>query len=78
LPKKFSKQQIEREKKELLAIKGMDKVMVDKLCREGIINAALFLEDVSAKLSAESSMAHVVQGFQKAIRKKRDTAVTQI
>ena len=79
VPKKFSKQQIERGKKELLAIKGLDKTTIEKLSRAGIINATLLLEADPAKLAAETGiMAHVIQDFQKAIRKKRDNAVIQI
>ena len=79
VPKQFSKLQIERGKKELLAIKGMDKTTVEKLSRAGIINATLLLEADTAKLAAETGiMAHVLQDFQKAIRRKRDTAVIQI
>jgi DNA topoisomerase-1 len=79
VPKKFSKQQIERGRKELLAIKGIDKAMIGKLSRAGIINATYLLEADAAKLAAETGiMAHVVQDFQKAIRKKRDNAVIQI
>jgi DNA topoisomerase-1 len=79
VPKKFSNQQLERGKKELLAIKGLDKATIDKLSRAGIINTALLLEADPAKLAAETGiMAHVIQDFQKAIRKKRDNAVIQI
>jgi hypothetical protein len=79
VPKKFSQQQIDRGKKELLAIKGLDTAMLEKLSRTGIINATLLLEADAAKLAAETGiMAHVIQDFQKAIRKKRDTAVIQI
>ncbi len=79
VPKKFSKQQIERGKKELLAIKGLDKTMIEKLSRAGIINATLLLEADAAKVAAETGiMAHVIQDFQKAIRKKRDNAVIEI
>jgi predicted RecB family nuclease len=79
VPKKFSKQQLERGKKELLALKGMDKAMLEKLSRAGIINATLLLEADAAKLAAETGiMAHVVQDFQKAIRKKRENAVIEI
>jgi predicted RecB family nuclease len=79
VPKQFSKQQIERGKKELLAIKGMDKTTMEKLSRAGIINATLLLEADPVNLAAETGiMAHVLQDFQKAIRRKRDTAVIQI
>ena len=79
VPKKFSKQQIERGRKELLAVKGIDMAMIEKLSRAGIINATYLLEAESAKLAAETGiMAHVIQDFQKAIQKKRDIAVIQI
>jgi DNA topoisomerase-1 len=79
VPKKFSKQQIERGRKELLAIKGIDKAMIEKLSRAGIINGTYLLEADAAKLAAETGiMAHVIQDFQKAIQKKRDIAVIQI
>ena len=79
VPKKFSKLQLERGKKELLAIKGLDKVMIEKLSRAGIINATHLLDVDAVKVAAETGiMAHVIQDFQKAIRKKRDTAVIQI
>jgi hypothetical protein len=79
VPKKFSKQQIDRGKKELLAIKGLDKTTFDTLSRAGIINATLLLEADPATLAAETGiMAHVIQDFQKAIKRKRDTAIIQI
>ena len=79
VPKKFSKLQIERGKKELLAIKGIDKAMIEKLSHAGFINATYLLEADAAKVAAETGiMAHVVQDFQKSIQKKRDTAVIQI
>ena len=79
VPKKFSKLQIERGKKELLAIKGIDKTVIEKLSRAGIISATHLMEADAAKLAAETGiMAHVIQDFQKAIRKKRDNAVIQI
>ncbi|MGA2913356.1 MAG: DNA topoisomerase I [Methanoregula sp.] len=79
VPKKFSKLQVERGKKELLAIKGIDKAVIEKLSRAGIINATHLLESDAAKVAAETGiMAHVIQDFQKAIQKKRDNAVIQI
>ena len=62
-----------------MAIKGLDTTTIEKLSRAGIINATLLLEADAAKLAAETGiMAHVIQDFQKAIRRKRDTAVIQI
>ena len=79
VPKTYSKQQIERGKKELLAIKGMDKVTIEKLSRAGIINATQLLEADAVNVAAETGiMAHVIQDFQKAIRKKRENAIIQI
>jgi DNA topoisomerase-1 len=79
VPKKFSKQQIERGEKELLAIKGIDRTMIEKLSRARIINATHLLDADAAKVAAETGiMAHIIQDFQKAIRKKRDTAVIEI
>jgi len=79
VPKTYSKQQIERGKKELLTIKGIDKVTISKLSRAGIINATQLLEADAVNLAAETGiMAHVIQDFQKAIRKKRETAIIQI
>jgi DNA topoisomerase-1 len=79
VPKTFSKLQIERGKKELLAIKGIDKATIEKLSRAGIINATQLLEADAVNVAAETGiMAHVIQDFQKAIRKKRDNAIIQI
>jgi len=79
VPKTYSKQQIERGKKELLTIKGIDKVTVEKLSRAGIINATQLLEADAVTVAAESGiMAHVILDFQKAIRKKRENAIIQI
>ena len=79
VPKQFSKQQIQRGKKELLGIKGIDKTMIEKLSRAGIINTTYLLEADAAKVAAETGiMAHVIQDFQKAVQKKRDTAVIEI
>jgi DNA topoisomerase-1 len=79
VPKKFSKLQIEKGKKELLAIKGIDKAVIEKLSRAGIINATHLLEIDATKIAAETGiMAHVIQEFQKAIRKKKDNAIIQL
>jgi DNA topoisomerase-1 len=79
VPKKISKTQVERGKKELLAIKGIDKATYEKLSRAGINNASQLLEADAAKVAADTGiMAHVVHEYQKAIQKKRDTAIIQI
>jgi len=54
-------------------------VNIQRRSEAGIINTTLLLEADPAKLAAETGiMAHVIQDFQKAIQKKRDTAVIQI
>jgi len=79
VPKKFTNLQLEKGKKELLAIKGLDTMVIEKLFRAGIINATHLLEANAAKVAAETGiMAHVIQDFQKAIRKKRDNAIIEI
>jgi DNA topoisomerase-1 len=79
VPKKYSKPQLERGKKELLAIRGIDKATYEKLSRAGIINTSLLLEADSVKVAADTGiMAHVVQDLKKAIQKKRDNAVIEI
>jgi DNA topoisomerase-1 len=79
VPNKFSKLQIERGKKELLAIKGIDKVMIEKLSRAGIINANQLLETDAIKVAAETGIiAQVILEIQKTIRKKKDNAIIQI
>ncbi|HUW85477.1 MAG TPA: DNA topoisomerase, partial [Methanoregula sp.] len=79
VPRKISKQQIERGKKQLLAIKGIDTTQIKKLFDAGIINADDLVAADAAMIAAKTGiMAHVIQEFQKAIRKKRDTAIIQI
>ena len=79
VPKKFSKTQVERGKKELMAIKGIDKATYEKLSRAGIINASLLLETDAAKIAADTGiMAHVIQDLKKTIQKKRDSAIIEI
>jgi DNA topoisomerase-1 len=79
VPKNFSKLQVERGKKELLAIRGIDKELIEKLSRAGIINATHLLEADAVKVAAETGiMAHVIQDFQRKIQKKKDTAIIEI
>jgi len=52
---------------------------MEKLSCASIINATHLLEADAAKVAAETGiMAHVLQDFQKAIRKKRENAVIEI
>ena len=79
VPKTFTKTQLDRGKKELLGIKGIDKAMVVKLSRAGFINSTLLLEAEASKVAAETGiMAHIIEDIKKAIRKKKDNAIIQI
>jgi hypothetical protein len=57
----------------------MDTVTIEKLSRAGIINTTQLLEADAVNVAAETGiMAHIIQDFQKAIRKKRENAIIQI
>ena len=79
VPKKYSKVQLERGRKELLKIRGIDPGITDKLSRSGIINASMLLEVDADKTAAETGIpAHKIREFQAAIQKKRDSAIIQL
>jgi DNA topoisomerase-1 len=79
VPKKYTKLQLERGKKELLKIKGIDTALIEKLSPSGIINASALLEADADKIAAETGIpAHKIREYQEAIQKKRDSAVIQL
>jgi DNA topoisomerase-1 len=79
VPKKYTKLQVERGRKELLKIRGITPSVVEKLVPAGIINATLLLESDADTVAAETGIpAHTIREYQAAIQKKRDTAVIQI
>jgi DNA topoisomerase-1 len=79
VPKKISKLQVERGKKELLKIKGIDAAVIGRLAPAGIISASALLEADADTVAAETGIpAHKVREYQAAIQKKRDTAIIQL
>lgn len=78
-PKKISKLQIERGKKELLAINGLGATVVGKLFVAGIIDADTLLGADAQKLADQTGITpEKIRGYQALIRKKRDNAVIHI
>jgi DNA topoisomerase-1 len=79
VPKKYSKTQVERGRKELMKIRGIDAAVIEKLSRSGIINTSALLEADADKIAAETGIpAHKIREYQAAIQKRRDTAVIQL
>ncbi|HJX55212.1 MAG TPA: DNA topoisomerase I [Methanoregula sp.] len=79
VPKKVSKIQVERGKKELLKIKGIDAAVIGRLAPAGIINASALLEADADTVAAQSGIpAHKIREYQAAIQRKRDTAIIQL
>jgi DNA topoisomerase-1 len=79
VPKKVSKLQAGRGKKELLKIKGIDEAVIERLASAGIINATGLLEADADTVAAETGIpAHRVREYQAAIQRRRDTAVIQL
>ncbi|MDD1690190.1 MAG: DNA topoisomerase I [Methanoregula sp.] len=79
VPKKFSKLQIERGKKQLLAIRGLSESMLEKLFRADIIDAGSLLAANAAEVAGKSGIPEAKIGeFQKALQKKKDTSVIQL
>ena len=78
-PKKFSKIQIERGRKELLAIGGLGVSAVEKMIPAGILDAESLLAADPVKLAAATGIAEQkIRDYQKAIRKKKDNAIIQL
>ena len=78
-PKKFSRLQIERGKKQLLAIRGVSESMLEKLSRADIIDAESLLAANAAEVARRSGITEGKIGeFQKVLQKKKETAVIQL
>ena len=78
-PLKLSKLQIERGRKELLAISGLGVTVVAKLFDAGIVDAESLLHADVQKLALETGIAvEKICGYQELIKKKRDNAVIRI
>ena len=78
-PKKISKLQVEKGKKELLAINGLGVPVVVKLFAAGIIDADNLLHADAQKLADQTGIIpEKIRGYQALIRKKRENAVIRI
>jgi DNA topoisomerase-1 len=78
-PKTFTRLQIEKGRKEFLAVGGLSEPVAEKLFRAGIINADSLLGSDPQKLSTETGIpAETIQKFQALIRKKRENAMIQL
>jgi DNA topoisomerase-1 len=79
VPKKVPKLQVERGKKQLLAIKGLTESMLAKLSKADVIDAESLM-NASAKAVAEKSgiPEAKIADFQKILKKKKATAVIEI
>ncbi len=79
VPKKFSKLQIERGRKELLAISDLNAPVVEKMFRAGIIDAESLLLADPRKTAEKTGIAEQkIRDYQKGIRKKKDNAIIQL
>ena len=79
VPKKFSKLQVERGKKELLAISGLSAKAVETMFHAGIIDTGALLAADAGKVAAETGIPEQkIRDYQKTIQKKRDTAIIQL
>lgn len=79
VPKKTPKAQVERGKKQLLAIKGLTETTLDKLFRADITDAeSLRLADAKTVAEKSGIPEQKISEFQKILQKKKDTAVIQI
>jgi DNA topoisomerase-1 len=79
VPKKFSKLQIERGKKELLAISGLSAKAAESMFHAGIIDAGALLAADTKKIAAETGIPEQkIRDYQKLIQKKRDNAIIQL
>ena len=79
VPKKFSKLQIGRGRKELLAISGLSAKAVETMFHAGIIDAGALLAADAKKIAAETGLSEQkIRDYQKLIRKKKDNAIIQL
>jgi len=79
VPKKFSKLQIERGKKQLLAVSGLSTPQVEKLFKVGIVDGdALLAADPVSVAAAAGIPEQKIRDYQKVLRRKKDTAIIQL
>lgn len=79
VPKKFSKLQIERGKKQLLAVSGLSTPQVEKLFRAGIVDGdALLAADPASVATTTGIPEQKIRDYQKVLKRKKDTAIIQL
>ena len=79
VPKKFSKLQVERGKKQLLAVSGLSMPQVEKLFKVGIIDGdALLAADPVSVAAAAGIPEQKIRDYQKVLKRKKDTAIIQL
>lgn len=78
-PKKFSKLQIERGKKQLLAVSGLSTPQVEKLFRAGIVDGdALLAADPVSVAAGTGIPEQKIRDYQKILKRRKDTAIIQL
>ncbi|MFA7304316.1 MAG: helix-hairpin-helix domain-containing protein, partial [Methanoregula sp.] len=78
-PVKLSKQQIERGRKELLAVSGLGATVVTKLFDAGIFDHESLLRADAGQVSTRTGIpVDKIRGYQALIKKKRENAVIRI
>jgi len=78
-PKKVSRLQTVKAKKELLAIKGLSESALEKLFGAGIIGGDALLAADPAKMAAETGIPEAkIRDYQLKLKKKKETAIIQI
>jgi DNA topoisomerase-1 len=78
-PKKVSRLQTAKAKKELLAIKGLSESALEKLICAGIIGGDTLIVADPVKMAAETGIPEAkIRDYQAKLKKKKETAIIQI
>ncbi|WAC05768.1 MAG: DNA topoisomerase I [Methanoregula sp.] len=79
VPKKITRPQIEKSKKDLMTVSGITEVMVLPLLQAGIADVSALLAADAKNLSAGTGIpVEKIYGFQAAIQRMKDRAIIQI
>ncbi|HUH79637.1 MAG TPA: DNA topoisomerase I [Methanoregula sp.] len=79
VPVKLSRIQIERGRKELLAIRGLTESAVDRLSRAGIIDTETLIAADEAKVSDAAGIpAQKLRDYQASARRKKENSIIQL
>ncbi|HEX3002307.1 MAG TPA: DNA topoisomerase I [Methanoregula sp.] len=77
--KRSSKLQIERGKKQLLAVSGLSSPQVEKLFRAGIVDGDSLLSADPVSIAAAAGIPEQkIRDYQKILKRKKDTAIIQL